>query len=469
MQQPPRASRPSDGSKSPYMSEWEDVEDIENQPRPLASDSSGSVRAGVSSPHRRRFTHRTTYLASPARKQISAPPTPSKSRRAPRKSVARGDVLDGALDGASFTFKYFFDVFYTAIRLLRRPLGLLLFLWLLAFIIGRISHTFRGAFAPLCLLPGLYGSRFCEAPTPGGTPSPPRWADYPKLVDVQTSTFEHLLDDSVGGAGLSLELKKAEMATSDLVTLVRISDLKARETLGNTLSEFVDDAKKTGRDLQKLSSKIGGAVDNIMAINDYVLHQIEAEHSKPPTIMSMYGLIPWSAQKPANELVIRTFSEAMSVLSTSMERLILEAQINLANLERLEERLSTLHEMVSREDISISDATSELLAELWTKLGGNKKKLRNFENHLFLLKNLGSYRTKALAHVVAALQTLNAMSSDMEDIRERVAAPELMGPRIPIEVHMKSIKAGLERLKEGRVRARKLEEDTVRRVLGLTS
>ncbi|KAG6891362.1 hypothetical protein C0992_008073 [Termitomyces sp. T32_za158] len=206
-----------------------------------------------------------------------------------------------------------------------------------------------------------------------------------------------------------------------------------------------------------------------MAVNDYALHQIEAAHSKPPTIMSMYGLIPWSARKPTYDVVTRTFSEAMGVLSSSLERLVLEAEINLANLEKLEERLSALHEMVSREDVVLSGAKSELLAELWTKLGGNKNKLRNYDSHLSLLKNLSSYRKKALVHVVAALQTLNALSSDMEDIRERVAAPDLVGSKIPIEVHMKSIKTGLERLKEGRVRAKKLEEDTVRRVLGISS
>ncbi|KAG6862463.1 hypothetical protein C0995_000009 [Termitomyces sp. Mi166 len=204
-----------------------------------------------------------------------------------------------------------------------------------------------------------------------------------------------------------------------------------------------------------------------MAVNDYALHEIEAAHSKPPTIMSMYGLIPWLAKKPTYNVVMRTFNEAMGVLSNSLERLILEAETNLANLERLEERLSTLHEIVSREDLALSGAKSELLAELWTMLGGNKQQLRNFDGHLSLLRSLSSYRQQALAHVVTALQTLKGMSSDMEDIRERVAAPDLIGSRIPIEVHIKSIKTGLERLQEGRVRAKKLEEDTIRRVLGI--
>ncbi|KAF8071802.1 hypothetical protein FPV67DRAFT_1667261 [Lyophyllum atratum] len=465
-----RAMTRDAASKSTYLSDdnhWEDVEDIENHPRPSTPSPPGSVRVGISSPRKRRFANRTTYIASPSRKQTVVPLTP-KSYKAPRKAIAREEILDGAVQGATFTLKYFFDIFSMAIRLLRRPLGVLVFFWLLALILGRISDTLHGAFRPLCYLPGLYGSRFCEPSVQvAGNLKSPRWADYPKFIDVQSTTFEHLLDESVGGSGLSLEIKKAELATTDLVTLIRISDLKSRDTLSDTLGEFVEDAKKAGRDLQRLSSKIGGAVDNIMAVNDYALHQIESAHSKAPTVMSLYGLVPWGARKPANDVVIHTFSEAMSVLSVSMERLILEAELNLANLEKLEERLSTLHGQVSREDLTLSSAKSELLAELWTKLGGNRKKLRNFDDHLVLLRNLGLYRKKALAHVVAALQSLNAMSSDMEDIRERVAAPELTESKIPIEVHMKSIKSGLERLKEGRVRAKRLEEETIRRVLGI--
>lgn len=92
-------------------------------------------------------------------------------------------------------------------------------------------------------------------------PAVPKWADYPKLMEVQGSTFEQLLDSTVGSSELSLEVKKAEMATSDLVTLVKVSNMKTKDLLSHTLEEFVSDAKKTGRGLQKLSSKIAGAVD----------------------------------------------------------------------------------------------------------------------------------------------------------------------------------------------------------------
>jgi|ERR1700722_4682802 len=212
-----------------------------------------------------------------------------------------------------------------------------------------------------------------------------------------------------------------------------------------------------------------GLYYRIMAVNDFALHSIESAISNTPSSYSFKTLlIPWYSAPSTNELVTKTFTEAMDVLSVAMERLIIEAEISLVNLNQLEEHLSTLHGLVSRENLSISSAKSELLSELWTKLGGNQRALRGYDRHLFLLKNLGVYRQKALVHVVAALQTLQAMSEDMEDLRERVSAPELTGGSIPVEVHLRSIRSGLERLREGRINAKAREEEAFRRVLAIT-
>lgn len=206
---------------------------------------------------------------------------------------------------------------------------------------------------------------------------------------------------------------------------------------------------------------------SILAVNDYALHTIEGAISNTPSRFSVSSLVPFYSRKPTSEIVTKTFTEAMDVLSASMRRLVIEAELSLSNLDNLEERLSTLHELVSREDSSLSTAKSELLSELWTKVGGNRRTLRGYDEHLLLLKNLGDYRKRALVHVVTALQTLQAMSEDMEDLRERVSAPELVGSSIPVEVHMRSIKGGLERLKEGRIKAKAREEEAIKRVLSI--
>ncbi|KAJ6589042.1 hypothetical protein B0H19DRAFT_1248607 [Mycena capillaripes] len=419
---------------------------------PARSVASSTIR---SSPRKRRLR-----TVAPSPRRIPPPPvqpTPAKI------SLPTEHVYSGSL----FVVKYTLDVLKTAIQLLRKPLSFLVFLWMFAFILNRISHTLRAAFSPLCYIPGISSSALC---LPDGyyaatSEKSPKWADYPTLVDVQSATIEQLLDESSTGSTLALQIKKAEMATTDLVTLVRVSDLKSRDMLGDALRQFVDDARVAGRALNKLNAKVAGAVDGIMAVNDYALQTIEAAQSESSPSIVRY-LIPWTSSKPNTDLVLSTFEDSMNYLSFTMQGLILEFELNLQNLNKLEEQLSVLHEFVSREDNSISSAKSELLGELWTKVGGNRRRLRGYEHHLHLLKGLTEYRKQALVHVVSALQTLTQMSEDIENLRERVAAPELTGSRIPVEVHIKSIQNGLDRVKEGRSKAKVRESEAMKKILG---
>ncbi|KAJ7186794.1 hypothetical protein C8R46DRAFT_1058059 [Mycena filopes] len=449
---------------------WEDVETDVNSDstvghtkRDSSSRTSSRTRSPARSPRKRRT--KTVFVAAPAQspRRIRAPPPPQPPPTNAKVAIPTEHVYNGSL----FMAGYVLDVLRTAILLLRKPLSFLVFLWMFAFIISRISHTLRAAFSPLCYIPGISRSTLC---LPDGYATPfdgrraPKWADYPTLVDVQSATIEQLLDESSSGSALALKIKKAEMATTDLVTLVRVSELKSRDMLGDALRQFVDDARTTGRALNKLNAKVGGAVDGIMAVNDYALQTIEAAHAdSSPSILR--HLVPW-APKPKTDLILSTFEDSMNYLSSTMQGLILEFELNLQNLNKLEEQLSVLHELVSREDRSISSAHSELLAELWTKVGGNRRRLRGYEGHLGLLKGLTEYRKQALVHVVSALQTLTQMSEDIENLRERVTAPELAGSRIPVEVHIKSIQSGLDRVKEGRSKAKVRESEALRRIIG---
>jgi hypothetical protein len=173
-----------------------------------------------------------------------------------------------------------------------------------------------------------------------------------------------------------------------------------------------------------------------------------------------------SSQASTKEVVTRTFTEAMDALSANMQHLALEAEVSISDLNELEEHLKAIHKVVSHGDSSITAARDELLAELWTILGGNRKQLNRMDKHLALLKGLGGYRHRAYARVVAALQVLESTAEEMEELRERVAAPELAGDAIPVDVQMKGIRSGVDRLKELRIGAKQLEEQLRNRVLG---
>jgi len=199
-------------------------------------------------------------------------------------------------------------------------------------------------------------------------------------------------------------------------------------------------------------------------LNDYALQTIEA--SKTPTSL-MARVLPFSLSNanPTEEAVIEAFLMSMDNIATHMVRLRDEAEISMGHLMRLEEHLMVLHEITHRDNKQLTAAQEDVLAELWTWLGGNKSKLRKMNSNLDLLKNVEKYRRKALAHIVVTLQVLHALDADMEELRTRVAAPEIAGDRIPIEVHIKSIKVGVERLKEGQMKASLREEENISRIL----
>ncbi|KAI0254992.1 hypothetical protein BJV78DRAFT_1151829 [Lactifluus subvellereus] len=304
----------------------------------------------------------------------------------------------------------------------------------------------RTSGASWCSVPVV--SLFCPASRPSAPP--PQWADFPRLLNLESGTFEALLDETVKGPGLALELKKAGVATRDLATLVRISNLTSREVLADSLSEFVKDARKVGRGLIRLNSRVGGAVDTIITVNDYALHAIEAASSKSfaPFPRGLW-LFPPSASA-TNQVVTRTFIEAMNTLLINLRSLVLAAKISISDLDKLGEHLGSIHEIVSREHDAIPPANGTM-ALLWSMVVNGRNQTDRNRKHLVLLDDVSGYRNRALDHVVDALQMLETMAEDMEELRRRVAAPQLVGDAIPIEAHIESLRSGLERLR--RIRA----------------
>ena len=218
---------------APSSSLWEDVFDGSS----VSSTSSQPSVAQHAIGRKRRY--RAIFRSSPHRYKSSVKSYTTKPTSA---------------YSPNYFLHYPLEVFIHAMSFLRYPFSALLAFWILSFIVTRFMTNIH---ASLCQVPGLFNLLPCEA----RKPSMPLWADYPKLMDVQSASFEQLLEESVGGSELSLEVKKAEIATSDLITLVKFSDQKSRDMMARMLEEFILDAKQAGRSLQRLSSKIGGAVD----------------------------------------------------------------------------------------------------------------------------------------------------------------------------------------------------------------
>ncbi|KAF7424468.1 hypothetical protein PC9H_009775 [Pleurotus ostreatus] len=161
---------------------------------------------------------------------------------------------------------YLLEIVECAAQMMKGPMSYLVFFWMMLEVTKKATPILLEALPPICVLPGTSLLPACrsESLSTGSTISKGlRGMDFPKIFDIQKKTFDHLADQSAsfGGSGLSLDLKKVEMASKDLVTLVKVSDMKSRDDIARTMTTFVRNAQSTGRGLSKFNAKMGGAMD----------------------------------------------------------------------------------------------------------------------------------------------------------------------------------------------------------------
>lgn len=178
-------------------------------------------------------------------------------------------------------------------------------------------------------------------------------------------------------------------------------------------------------------------------------------------------LAPFQPVKFTESILLDQYIQHTRILEEEIHKLIEEAQALLIVLNNLEDRLDVIHGIATRDDMHAKAVKEEILSELWTMVGGNRGKLNNMDKQLGLLRQVGLYRKSAFAHVSGTIIRLQAMSSGLEDLRERVGSPELLRDRldIPLAVHIENIQKGVERLEDSRQSSRKLEDEHIRKAL----
>ncbi|KAI1785303.1 hypothetical protein LXA43DRAFT_976295 [Ganoderma leucocontextum] len=278
-------------------------------------------------------------------------------------------------------------------------------------------------------------------------------ANFPSLLAIQHRALDELVAGSATNSELVLNVKHAELAIRDLVVLVKASNLTTKDPLADTLSQFSVNARRTGRSLQLLISKIRGTVDRAIAYNVYALHLLETTDEMP-------------TRKRVDAAVLRSFEMALASFATSISSIIVDATMVSASLDCLEEQLSTVHALCVQEAWDTAVVEDELLWQLWTLLGGNRRQLRDLANRATVLQDVQQYRALASAYVAATVQALTVVDADLMELREQLSTQAVDFHHIPVEVQIRSLEQSLYRLKDssasgeetgGRVNGRRLE------------
>jgi hypothetical protein len=80
--------------------------------------------------------------------------------------------------------------------------------------------------------------------------------DFSKLTKVQGDSFQILLEESVGMSEVDWDLKVSEVVVSNLVRLVRVSDIRSKAVLVDILATLTQEIKATSNALRRLHSAI---------------------------------------------------------------------------------------------------------------------------------------------------------------------------------------------------------------------
>ncbi|KAF4125020.1 hypothetical protein GMORB2_3859 [Geosmithia morbida] len=452
----------------------------------LGSDGRGgdSVRRNP----RRRCTTKTESSTAGASGGRASSRTRGHRHRSPDlNSQPRFEVLGLAPAALMNLLLWAANVARLALVYAQMPVAILLAVWItlgsLIMVENMVKQSIKTSMSPLCLLPGAVSVLhlpFCPSSDPHQPPADdePRMVEFDDLMGVQ-GKLEQVLETSADGVSLPYEMKRSETAIRDLRTLVRASNLQSREELVQEFGSYIDVSRRAAADLQRFNTHCGATVDSVIAINRWTLRYLDtlAPANDPVStdlgFMTRWSNWVWSPFLPENPyyndfMILNKYVEHAAHVSDRITTLILEAQTVLALLSRAEDHLGLIHELSSRDASAVADRREDTLSLLWSMVGGNRARLHNLSQQMALLRRVSIQRSDAMRRVQSLILELEAIQAGLEDLRDRVAAPELTlyaFNTMPLSVHIETIDRGIQRLEDARARITAAETDRVRDAL----
>ena len=422
------------------------------------------------------------------RRQVISNGSPTKPRRrlGPSQRSSEtwqggfGDRLSRSFPAAVFDMlSWILGVISLAFRYAQKPLAVFLAVYFvfggLIIVQNMATKSIYASISPLCRIPGVswLDLPFCPTVIPKDTPktSGKRPIEFDGLMDVQ-ERFEEVLEKSAQGVSLPMEMKRSETSVRDLRTMVRYSNLQSKEELVLEFDGFIDAARTASNDLQKFNTHVGSAVDSVISINRWTSRYIDGLANERDSRGWLGEWTSWvfSPFQPAvfsERIVLDKYVEHTSLVSDKIGNLIVEAQAVLRTLSKAEDHLGIIYDFVTRTQKSVQSRKDEILWTLWTLVGANTRHLHNLNSQLSLLRQVDSQRAGAVKQVSELIVELEKIQAGLDDLRDRVAEPELARGRVevPLSVHIETINKGVERLEVARTRIRAIENDRIREVL----
>ncbi|KAF8308189.1 hypothetical protein DL93DRAFT_1945353 [Clavulina sp. PMI_390] len=328
----------------------------------------------------------------------------------------------------------------------------------------------ESALSPICATPILpnilpfcahyQGIKLAEAPL----------ADFQQLIAIQSGL--QTVVEKQGDLSLSHTIRKSEVAVRDLTARIRFSQLDSKDALVGQLESFSAGAQDAAEGLESLASRVGGSLDIIISMDEFALKRLERiERDGIAFGSQMFNMMALrsteSMRLRQRQELASSFERALAFTGKQLKQLVSDATVVLNVLRRLDKIQNTVHEIITEENNTIKNEGEELLAQLWTILGGNRAEVALFKENRDLLAKLFRFHNAARDQVVNTIGQLRMLSGALSELRDRVALPVDHGADglIPFEVHLESLRRGVEKLEVFRIQTNDRENQQLRHML----
>jgi len=194
-------------------------------------------------------------------------------------------------------------------------------------------------------------------------------------------------------------------------------------------------------------------------VNQYALRELtslQMERLEGRKTLLQRIPFPWplSSLAPSPAAIARTrlaqtFDTAVEVLETNLRLLIAHGTIIQAGLMGLSQQNGPIRTEIVREFADIRRGEAEAMSSLWARISTHSSKRQNFKENERLLREINVYHDKARGYVEVTLLELGRMTSELDNLRRRVAQPLLVERKtqeIGMQVQVQAIQGSVDAL-----------------------
>lgn len=299
--------------------------------------------------------------------------------------------------------------------------------------------------------------------------------DFTNLMQIQ-SGFESVLDKSAYGLSMPLELKRSEIATRSLRSLLKENEIAAREDFIMELNAYIEKVGQTGGNLQTFYIHVGSTVDSVININRWTLRHINSlsmepkAPSLPPAvawIIRPLSLFKSSEQAGNDRALLDKYSEHINLVQERLDKIIEEGKALSLLLHQGQTHLGAINDQAQRLSNAEKTKPKSFMSTIWAYIGSPMEEERNFDEQITLLKEVDVQYSNAMSHLSSLIDELKDIRLYLGDLLERNNEPSVAWgeePRAQAQTTLSEqygiIKNSLEKLEQARKRSGAGESET---------